>query len=81
MMQQFEEGFWQRNRSSKVDDVMETARNIIADVQKDGDKAIKAYTEKFDKIKLDRLQVSREEIEVAYEKVDPELVEELENAA
>ncbi len=60
---------------------METARNIIADVQKDGDKAIKAYTEKFDKIKLDRLQVSREEIEEAYEKVDPELVEELENAA
>ena len=60
---------------------METARNIIADVQKDGDKAIKAYTEKFDKIKLDRLQVSREEIEDAYEKVDPELVEELENAA
>ena len=81
MMQQLEEGFWQRNRSSKVDDVMETARNIIADVQKDGDKAIKAYTEKFDKIKLDRLQVSREEIEEAYEKVDPELVEELENAA
>lgn len=81
MMQQLEEGFWQKNRSSKVDDVMETARNIIADVQKDGDKAIKAYTEKFDKIKLDRLQVSREEIEEAYEKVDPELVEELENAA
>ena len=80
-MQQLEEGFWQKNRSSKVDDVMETARNIIADVQKDGDKAIKAYTEKFDKIKLDRLQVSREEIEEAYEKVDPELVEELENAA
>ncbi len=81
MLQQLEEGFWQTNRSSKVDDVLETARNIIADVQKDGDKAVKAYTEKFDKIKLRKLQVSREEIEKAYEEVDPELVEELENAA
>lgn len=81
MLQQLEEGFWQTNRSSKVDDVLETARNIIADVQKDGDKAVKAYTEKFDKIKLKKLQVSREEIEKAYEEVNPELVEELENAA
>ena len=81
MLQQIEEGFWQKNRVSKVDSVLETASAIIEDVRKDGDKAIKAYTEKFDKIKLKHLAVSREEIEAAYEKVDPELVEELENAA
>ena len=80
-MQQIEEGFWQKNRVSKVDSVLDTARAIIEDVRKDGDKAIKAYTEKFDKIKLKHLAVSREEIEAAYDKVDAELVEELENAA
>ncbi|MBO4551923.1 MAG: histidinol dehydrogenase [Candidatus Methanomethylophilaceae archaeon] len=81
MLQKIEEGFWQKNRVSKVDSVLDTASAIIEDVRKDGDKAIKAYTEKFDKIKLKHLAVSREEIEDAYEKVDPELVEELENAA
>lgn len=84
-MQQIEEGFWQENRCSKMDaKILETASNIIEDVKKDGDKAIKAYTEKFDKIKLKNLAVSREEIEEAYEKVEkdnPQLIEEIENAA
>ena len=81
MLQQIEEGFWQKNRVSKVDGVLDTARAIIEDVRKDGDEAIRAYTEKFDKVKLKSLAVSREEIEAAYEEVDPVLVEELENAA
>lgn len=81
MLQQLEEGFWQKNRASSIDDVIETVSNIIEDVRKDGDKAIIAYTEKFDKVKLKKLAVSREEIEAAYEKVDQELVDELENAA
>ncbi len=80
MLQQLKEGFWQENRASSIDGVIDTVSNIIDDVRKDGDKAIKAYTEKFDKVKLKKLQVSREEIEEAYENVDPELVEELENA-
>ena len=81
MLKQLDEGFWQKNRASSIDGVIETVSAIIEDVRKDGDKAIKAYTEKFDKVKLKKLAVSREEIEDAYEKVDPELIDELENAA
>lgn len=54
---------------------------IINSVKDDGDKALIQLAEKFDKIKLKSVEVSREEIEAAYEKVKPELVEELENAA
>ena len=81
MLKQLDEGFWQKNRASSIDGVIETVSAIIEDVRKDGDKAIKAYTEKFDKVKLKKLAVSREEIEDAYEKVDPELIDEFENAA
>ncbi len=81
MWQQLEEGFWQKNRASKTDSVMKNVSDIIEQVRNGGDKAIIELTEKFDKVKLTKLAVSREEIEDAYEKVDPELVEELENAA
>lgn len=81
MWQQLEEGFWQNNRSSKVNDVTESVTEIINSVGKDRDKALIELTEKFDKIKLESVEVTREEIEAAYEKVKPELVEELENAA
>lgn len=78
MLQQLKEGFWEKNRVSSVDGVIETVSKIIDDVKENGDKAIKSYTEKFDKVKLKKLEVSREEIEKAYEKVDPELIDELE---
>ena len=81
-MQQIEEGFWQTNRGSKMDaKVLQTVSDIIENVRTKGDSAIIEYTERFDRIKLKRLAVTREEIEEAYEKVDPELVEEIENAA
>ncbi len=81
MLQKIEEGFWQKNRASKVKDVNDTVAGIIEQVRKDGDKALLELTEKFDKVKRKSVLVSREEIEEAYEKVDPVLVEELENAA
>lgn len=81
MWQQLEEGFWQKNRTSKIDNVLDTVSDIIESVRRDGDKALLELTEKFDKTKLRRLEVTREEIEAAYEKVDPNVVEELETAA
>ena len=81
MWQQLDEGFWQKNRASKVDEVADTVNGIIDRVRNEGDKALIDLTEKFDKVKLKTVAVSREQIEEAYEKVDPELVEELENAA
>lgn len=57
------------------DDVNETVKNILEDVKKRGDKALLEYTEKFDKVKLDLLEVTNDEIEYAYKTIDEELLE------
>lgn len=64
-----------------MEKVADDVSDIIAMVEKDGDKALIELTEKFDKVRLDALLVDRERIDEAYEKVDPELVEALEEAA
>ncbi len=58
-----------------------TASNIIEDVRKDGDQALKDYTAKFDGIKLETLRVTPEEIEAQAQKVDPEFMAALQEAA
>ncbi len=72
---------WVSSRNSGVDKVADDVSDIIAMVEKDGDKALIELTEKFDKVKLESLMVDRERIDEAYEDVDPELVEALEEAA
>ena len=81
MWQQIEEGFWQKNRISKVNNVLDAVSEIIENVRQNGDKALIELTEKFDKVKLKKIEVTREDIEAAYEEVDPEIVDELETAA
>ncbi len=81
MWQRVSEDFWKENRESKVGQVEDTVREIVDMVRKDGDDALRELAKKFDKVELKGLMVTREEIEEAYEKVDPEVVEELENAA
>ena len=81
MWKQVTEDFWSKNRESKVDQVNDIVKGIIEQVQNDGDKALIELAKKFDKVDLKSVVVTREEIEEAYEKVSPELVEELENAA
>lgn len=53
-----------------------TVNEILQNVRANGDEAVFAYTEKFDKVTLtpDTVRVTKEEIEDAYTKVDPELV-------
>ena len=46
--------------------VEEIVADIIANVRKNGDKALYEYCGKFDKVKLDALSVSPEEIEAAF---------------
>ncbi len=58
----------------KQDKVNRTVEKIIKDVRKNGDKAVKKYTEKFDSLKLKSLSVSRKEIEAAAKKAGKELV-------
>lgn len=50
-----------------------TVKGILDDIQKRGDEAVKEYEEKFDKVKLDSLQVSLQEIEEAEGQLSEEL--------
>jgi histidinol dehydrogenase len=81
MWKQVNESFWKENRKSKVDDVADTVQDIIDLVRFEGDKALIDLTFKFDNVMLEDLEVSRDEIEAAYEDIDPVLLDEIENAA
>ena len=54
---------------------------IIANVIQNGDKALLDYTEKFDHVRLDRLEVTEEEFQEALDSVEPEFLEILREAA
>jgi len=68
---------WVSMRRGSISDVKESVETIIQDVRENGDAALFALTEKFDKQKLTSLRISREAIDAAYEAVDPELVQAL----
>ena len=61
--------------------VTDIVAEIIADVRKNGDKALFAYCEKFDKARLAALQVTKEEMEEAVAAIDPDFIRILETAA
>ncbi len=62
-------------------DVSAAVSEILAAVRRDGDRALFALTEKFDRVKLDRLAVTPEEIADARASVEPEFLRILERAA
>ena len=68
-------------RAENAVNVEAIVAEIIANVRKNGDKALFAYCEKFDKAKLDSLQVTAEEISEAVAAVDPKFLEILRRAA
>lgn len=53
---------------------------IIKDVAKNGDKAIRSYTKEYDKVDLDQLEVPLEELKKAGEKIDKPLKKAIEEA-
>ena len=55
-------------------DVAGIVSDIIANVRQNGDAALREYSEKFDKVSLDSFEVSADEIDEAFETVDPELI-------
>lgn len=61
-------------------DVEQIVADIITDVRKNGDEALYKYCEKFDKAKLDSLQVSEAEFSEAMDSVEPEFIRILEEA-
>ena len=58
-----------------------TVSEIIANVRKNGDAALKEYADKFDGGAPESLEVSAEEIEDAFKTVSPELIEIMQKAA
>ena len=62
-------------------DVADTVSEIIDNVKKNGDSALLEYCEKFDKVRLTSLEVTAEEIEEAFNSVEPRFLEILKNAA
>ena len=69
--------FARENISSNVEGVVS---EIIANVIKKGDSALYEYSEKFDKVRLDSLEVSAAEIDEAFASVEPEFVRILKDA-
>ena len=68
-------------RVTPAADVAGIVAGILADVKKNGDKALFAYCEKFDKVKLTTLAVTRAEIDEAVAAVSPEFLAVLREAA
>ena len=62
-------------------DVADIVADIIENVKQNGDKALFEYCEKFDKAKLSSLEVTEEEINQAFNAVEPRFIEILEKAA
>ena len=74
----FDEIFSREEDKFNVSDVV---TEIIKNVKENGDKALFEYCEKFDKAKLSSLEVTKEEIEEAYNQVEPRFIEILKAAA
>lgn len=66
------------NRSQlEFGDVNDSVEEIVLDVRENKDKALIEYTEKFDGVKIENIQVTAEEIEEAYNSCNKELLDSL----
>jgi len=60
---------------------MDLVKDIIKEVKKDGDKAVRKYTAIFDRVKLKNFRVNKKEIREAYQKVDRKTLDMIKKAA
>ena len=51
-------------------DILLNVKNILEKVKKSGDKALFDFTKEFDKVELKDLEVSKDEIEACFDKVE-----------
>ncbi|WP_066058755.1 histidinol dehydrogenase [Robertmurraya korlensis] len=70
-----------RSVDAGTEEQRQTVKSIIEDVRKNGDTALYAYTEKFDRATLTSMLVSEEEIREAYEETGEEYVAIIKEAA
>ena len=68
-------------RSTATADVSGAVAEIILAVRKEGDEALRRFEEKFDHVKLDKLEVTAAELEAAMAQVTPEFLGVLERSA
>lgn len=68
-------------RKSYQNDVSASVKEIIDNVKENGDKAVLEYTEKFDKVVIQNLEVTQKEIDEAFETVDDEFLDIIREAA
>lgn len=79
---EFTRAFLQKDQSPSMDQkVIETAKDIIVNVRREGDAAVKEWVQKFDGAVPDQWEVSGQERQAAWEDVSTELIEALEAAA
>ena len=69
------------SRSMSNSGVEQAVAEIIAEVRRRGDDALRAYSEKFDRVQLDTFEVSEAEKAAARAAVSPELLAVMERAA
>jgi histidinol dehydrogenase len=68
------------DRRQSLASVTDAVRGIMRDVQARGDDALREYTERFDGARLDRIEVSSDEIDQAPDGIDPAVRAALEQA-
>ena len=81
MWQALDPSQWMEKRKAGLQDVRSAVAGIIEEVKKNGDRALIGFTEQFDKVQLNSIAVSKNDIKSAYSRVDPKLVELLRHAA
>jgi histidinol dehydrogenase len=70
-----------KGRSTDTEqEIILNVSNILAEVKKEGDKALLAFTKEFDKVDLKTLEVSSSEIDDCFNKVEEEFIKVLEEA-
>jgi len=80
MIRFLKEGISQEEKDDADAKVRETVENILDDIKARGDAALKDYSEKFDNWRPDNFQVSRAEIDVCYDQVTKQNIEDIEFA-
>ncbi len=80
MIRFLKEGISQEEKDDADAKVRETVENILDDIKARGDAALKDYSEKFDNWRPDNFQVSRAEIDICYDQVTEQNIEDIEFA-
>ncbi len=65
----------------EFDDVNQSVDAILKHVKQTGDRALKDYTKQFDNVELNTLRVRKQTIDEAFDRLNPDLLKALKNAA